>query len=436
MTFKDLDSITDLIPLAGILPGSTGALADLYKEIGPGLPSDLKTTIVRKNPVEVLRFNYDEGHAGRYSVLDTSGGSISSDLVMKQPDVSAFIKKHAWVRDEVAQETESELTVFVPGLNTFHEPHQGETTTLERLKHYVRVLGCVPMAQIHTGTSLDQGEARVDASGALLLQGFFKNTVVPNDLQPRYEGNDMVWDPRQIDRLQAALSKYNLIDTPAKKSSRALLELSRVYDAAPVVIVGYSRGAIELEAALRKHIDDSVVGGEPLDEVEQRLRKRVTIVTIGSPTANFPDGPAYVHVAAWTDPLASSEGLTAENNADGAGRDALFLNCGSPYNASSFDNHNFGALTAQFVSVTMFMNGVKGFRALWDKAQGNGIKVPGDSLIPAVIQLTRGFEWLWNEASAWKDIPFGALPSDEEAETILRKEVGEAFVERVLTNFR
>lgn len=431
--------------------GSLDAMRELMDAVGPEMPDDLQSTKVPSklpgNP-GLLTYNYDEGHAGRFSVPgEKSGASLAFDFVLKQQDPFDYIVKNLHFRnkdsvDVRAEEEEEEVVIFVPGLNTPHQPAEGETTTWERVEYYVRVLSTVPMAQMHTGTSFDQGDVRIDASRA----GIFRSLVIglgsnlPGAVKPKEEGDEVVWAARQIDNIQLTLSQYNVIDTPVKEHIRELLDTTKDKDGKPFVLMVYSRGSIECEAALRKYIDNCTkgfIGGESDEDIEKRLRERVTVVTIGSASHDFPDGPAYIHIAAWTDPLASASGMTAKNNAKSGGKDAVFLNCGSPYHVDSFDNHNFGAVTAQLLAIVMAASKATGLRELWDKAQAGDMVVPEDTddLVKAMIQLTRGFEWLWNVEAAWKDIPMGALPSAEVAEATLREKIGNEFVDRVKANF-
>lgn len=81
-----------------------------------------------------------------------------------------------------------------------------------------------------------------------------------------------------------------------------------------VVLVAYPRATIEVEGALTQFLKEKIEGGESQSDLESALRNVVTVVTIGSATAGFPEGPAYVHIAAWTDALASTSGVTERNN--------------------------------------------------------------------------------------------------------------------------
>lgn len=474
---KELDALENISSLLEFIPGSAGAIYDLYKAVGPEMPDELvKTpakTVIPGLPAHY--FNYDEGHAGRFSVPDTNGASAEFLWTMAQTNPAQFILHNLTFRSsaedrtpnlisaEPLTETEStngnvtaesdklddadeaggvvksdeEVRIFIPGLNTVHQPRDGETTTVERLKHYVRVTG-LPMSQMHIGTSFDQGD--VDIESTATLRTLFMNNLIPNSLKPQQNGNRMHWHSRQIDRVQAGLSKLNMIDTPIKDNVKYILDLliNKSEDdsslSAPVVFIAYSRGSIEIEAALRSFITDSELEKA---ELERRLRDKVTVMTVGTATDNFPDGPAYIHLAAWNDPLASQSGITARHNPQGGGADALFLNCDSPYNPEAFDNHNFSVVTSQYLSIVLALNDASGLRELWELANQGKLIIPddGDQHTRAMIQLTRGFDHLWNAEAAWKDVPFGALPDRDAAEKILIARLGEGFVQRVREEF-
>lgn len=499
--FDSIQSLSTIAPLLEFAPGSVGALYQLYDAIGPEMPSDLKSTAAKTsvNGLPALYFNYDEGHAGRFSVPDTKGASVAFDWVMRRPEPSQYILKYLTFRDgtitasatatattaattaaatattfttegkkaevadgakeaddaKYAKEAEDaddaddakdeeggseELAVFIPGLNTLHEEKEGETSTVQRLKHYIKVTN-KPMSQLHIGTSFDQGNVGIKPGPGKLIQAIFDNPLIPDSLKFTRQGESLEWNARQIDSLQAALSKVNLIETPIKTSIKGLLDnaFTSSENLEPVTIIAYSRGTIEVEAALKTFIEKKIEEGMKLEKVEERLRERVTIVTIGSATADFPSGPAYLHVAAWTDPLASTSGVMRGHNdsEEKAGKDAVFLNCSSPYNSEAFDNHNYGAVTSQFISVILSLNNVDHFRDLWNLGFSNKLIVPDDvdDLTNAVIQLSRGYEWLWTPEAAWKDVQFGALPSNEDAENLLTKRLGNAYVNHMKKTF-
>lgn len=477
-------SVADLMNISSLIPGSLGSFSKFYKAVGPEMPSDLRPTPAKSSipAAPVFYYNYDEGHAGRFSVPSTNGASLSHTWVMDQPTPPVFILNNLTfsspsgkvvsvpnledpdaqpvdpeppTEEDVEEPTnqnddvladhtdhsdavraipdDAEVTVFIPGLNTVHQPREGETTTVDRLKHYVSILQSVPMAQIHIGTSFDQGDLRVIHTSSILFKSLFSLRFLPGSLKAMIEGDSMKWDARQLDRLQAALSKYSIIDTPCKQAVRQLLTLSSTSDKS-IVLVAYSRGSIEIEAALREYIGEQTETGRDESEVTDELSK-ITVVTVGSATANYPDGPAYIHIAAWDDPLAKSSGVFPEQGT--AGRNAIFLNCTTPYHAESFDNHNFGALTAQYVALVLAASKASGFRDLWERAQRGEMVIPEDAdlLTRAMIQLTRGYDWLWTPEKAWLDVPYGALPEPEEAEAVLRERMGDEFVEKLRINF-
>lgn len=439
--FSALSAMDAILPGEGVpIWGAVDAMRQLYDAIGPDMPDDLKTTTVTadlpNNPT-VTKYNYDEGHAGRMSVPDTQGGSMSFPWVLDQPKFKKYILENLSFRPKVGPASsyspEDELIVFVPGLNTLHEPEEGESTTVERLKHYVNVLN-VPISQLHIGTSFDQGDVHVDSSRAPMLNALLSTgSFLPGSVQPNKENKgELIWDARQIDRLQVGLSQQNAIDTPIKEQMRALLETTAKPDGPEFVLMVYSRGAMEAEAALRKHVEESRGKDE---EIQKRLRDRVTVVTVGSATHDFPDGPKYIHLSAWTDPLTSVSGVSPKINTEGAGKDALFVNCNSPYNETSFDNHNFGAVTSQYLACMMKANEVKTLAELWEKGNKGEVVQPGDDILRAMIQMTKGWNWLWNTESAWKDIPMGALPSTNDAFEKLKAEYGEGFARRLADTF-
>lgn len=382
-------------------------------------------------------FNYDEGHAGRFSVPgNPDGASLSSDFIHKQPNPLKYIMKHLSFRPACLPDTEpqDEVTIFVPGLNTLHQRKDAETTTPERLIHYVASTVIVPMAQIHIGTSFDQGGVRMPKNE--LLRKLISLPILPEEMRPEEDGEILIMQGRQIDAIQTFLSQYNIIDTPIKRAFRKLFESTRDRSIPAITLVVYSRAAVEVEAALRKYISTCVDEGEDKDLVEKRLRQKLTVLTVGPASSDYPDGPAYVHLAAWTDTLSNTLGVTAKHNVSGAGKDAVFLNCDSPYHPMSFENHNFGAVTSQYLGIVLAMNKAKGIRDLWEKAQRGELKQPKDGglLVRAMIKLTNGEEWIWNPEDTWKGVPENPLPQLGEAKAILAYALGDEFVERVVKN--
>lgn len=418
----------------------------LYQGVSPDMPFDLQSTPVTSPIAEapdapVLHFNFDEGHAGRFSVPETEGGSLSVDYVLSRPHPGAFVMANLAFYDPfdtpAAFSPETEIVIFSPGLNTFHAPspsHQ-HRTSVERVIHYVSVLGSHPMAQIHTGTSSDQPTIVTNASRAPLLR--FLLNFLPGPARPEQnDQNQLLWSPQTIDAMQTTLSYINYWDTPLKSAFVKLLETSKLPDAPPFVLMVYSRASVECDAALRKHVEESRKTESKL-QIERRLRERVTIVTVGSASSTFVDGPAYLHLAAWTDSLATSLGVTAKHNAHRAGKDAVFLNCNTPYNDKAFDNHNFSSSTSQFLSLVLHKNNARGYRDLWEKARAGEMKIHDnvDELCRAVITVTNGTDYLWNPEDAWDGVDKSILPDLETAKVLLREQMGDEYIDRLLINF-
>lgn len=437
----DLEAISALLCI-GKLP-TAKALKELYDALSPELPKDLKSTEVPAPPspipdATVLHFNFDEGHSARFTVPHTQGGSVDYEYVMNRPTPLSFLMKTLSIpAPQPAPRTEN--IIFMPGLNTLHEPKPGETTTEQRLEYYIRVLRYPKMAQLHPGTSLDQGDVRVSAKWAVALRVTLSalSAVLPDTFEPKVDGDDVIWSARQLDFIQTGLSSFNLIDTPLKQRLRDLLKRCCSPDGESVVLVGYSRSTVDIRSAVQDYIKEQKEAGIDEDEVQRKLRDRVTVVTVGSATAGYPDGPAYLHLAAFEDPLSSTSGVTSKHNTNRAGKDAVFVNCASPFAGGVFDAHNFGALTSQYLSVVMAANGATGLRDLWEKVQQNGMQVPTneDELLRAMIVCTDGTQWLWSPEEAWKGVSADALPDPDSAEAILRKGFGDAFADALIRDF-
>lgn len=444
---RQLEAYKALNSIPWFLRGTIVSIVhNLFQAISPAMPANLESTPV-PSPISeapdapILHFNLDEGHAGRFSVPNTQGGSLPYDYVLSQPDTRTIIMANLAAYDlfatPAAFSPSTELVIFAPGLNTFHQPapDQEHLTSFERVQHYVNILTAHPMAQIHTGTSRDQPVIVTDASRAPLLR-LIRN-FLPKAARPDLNDQDeLLWDPMTIDAMQTTLSLFNYWDTPLKLAFTKLFESSKLADAPPFVLMVYSRAAVECDAALRKHVQDSRKT-ESKDAIERRLRERVTIVTVGSASSGYEDGPAYIHLASWTDSLSTSLGVTAKNNVRGAGKDAMFLNCNSPYNESAFDNHNFSSSTSQFLSLVLCANKAAGYRDLWNKAREGDMVIPEptDELIRAVITLTNGARYLWKPEEAWEGVDKSVLPDLETAKSLVREKMGDEYTDRLLTNF-
>lgn len=420
--------------------GLFDVLKQLYSKFSTALPHNIVATSIPcpipDTSVEALTFNFDEGHSGRFTIPAAAdvGASLPFDYVYTTPDPAAYIRTHLSFQPPLPPDPSAPQIFFAPGLNTLHQPAEGETSTPHRLAHYVRVLLYLPMAQIHIGTQMDQGDAELDASSSPFLRRLLKivSPLLPERGRPIVDGKHILWKPTMLDAMQAALSQFNVIDTPLKQCFRKLLDNTRGPHAQPVTFVVFSRAAIELMAALHKHVEKSDKLDESKMEMKERLRKFVTVLTIGVPCNNFPDGPAYIHLSSWTDPLTKVIGVNPKRTS-GAGKDAVFLTCDSPWNEKASDNHNFGAVTAQYLTIVMRANAVRSLRTLWELGQGKGIIIPENAteLIKALIVLTRSKEWLFIPEEAMEGLSEDAFPNDEEAATLLAEGLGREFVHQV-----
>lgn len=432
--------------------GSFKALVQVYKRVSPAMPDDLKNTpmpdaLPTDPSSQVELYNYDEGHAGRYTVptvYEQGGSLIASHAKPEDPAaLTDYIGKNLRFPPPLpsfADDDGKPVVIFSPGLNTIHQPYEDEQTSPVRLAHYVRVLLCVPMCQVHTGTSFDQGDIDVDVTNAWLTKFVFwlVGRFVKNDSLPTFsdDGNHLIFDARTIDTIQTGLSLLNIVDTPLKKSFRAILDSTKQNNAVPITFAVYSRASIEMQSALQKHIEESEKSRESGKDIFARLRKYVTILTIGDAANDFPDGPAYVHLSAWTDQLASSLGVN-ERRPKGAGKDAVFLNFDSPFYEKAGDNHNFGSVTCQYLSMVLATNKVVTLHELWQMGQDKTLVKPQnvDVSLPAVISLTQGLKWLWNAEDAMKDVPADRFPDEDEAFKTVSINLGTEYAERLRDTF-
>lgn len=437
-----------VVRLLAFFFGSFRALVQVYKRISPDMPDDLRETlmphVLPDDPdAQVNLYSYDEGHAGRLSVpvVAQQGGSLSSEYVqaMTTSVAKEYVRTNLRFEPPVAAVREAALILFSPGLNTLHEEVSGNTSAPQRLLHYVRVALCLPMCQLHTGTSFDQGDIAVDMSDAWVLRLVMKlvTRFVKGGNAPYFADDDtLMFTAHGIDSIQTALSMFNIVDTPLKRAMRALLQATTKDDAVPIVFAVYSRASVEMLAALRKHVAESKDAGESDKQVFDRLRKYVTVFTIGTAARGYPDGPAYIHLSSWTDSLASSIGVNGKSPA-GAGKDALFLNFDSPFHPDAFDNHNFGTVTSQYLSLVLCANKVTDLRELWMLFQQGTIVTPPNitATLPAVISMSRGLDWLWSSEDALKDVPTDTFPDKDAAFNLLSIEMGTEYAGRLRDAF-
>ncbi|KAI0560157.1 hypothetical protein FGB62_123g01 [Gracilaria domingensis] len=371
-------------------------------------------------------------------VPDTDGGSVAFDWVMNRANDLTFLMTNLSLPAPLPSRNQENI-IFMPGLSTLHQPQQGETSTEQRLRHYVKVLRSMSMAQLHPGTNMDQPHVRIRGDRAVVFRALIDGLrpVLPDNIEPREEGNELVYSIQQLDYLQAALLSFGLLDLPLTDRIRDLLDRTTLKDAQPIVLAAYSRSSIDLRVALEEHIKSSLEQGELQSAIEKRLRKLVTAVTFGSATSGFPDGPAYVHVSSFQDSLASTAGVTSLHNADKAGADAVFVNFESPFGEGSFDSHNLGAVTSQYLSIILAANDATTFRQLWEMGVNGHIVHPGNAfeLLKATMVLTDATFWVWNPEEAWNGISKDFLPDGEIAEQVLREGLGNEFVDGLLRDF-
>jgi hypothetical protein len=377
------------------------AIDALAAAFGPALPAGTTYTQVRPNNMNlngmVETANYDEAHDGRFSVPG-SNGTVSRDNVFRQADPAAFI------RDNLSYGTTGDvLTVFVPGLNT------PEAESERRLQgQYSPRLNNLQMAHLHLGSDTDQGpvEFIVDpaiAAGLQAQSGVLSSAGVMPSLRTENGVTYARLEPGQRDRVEAVLVDAGLLTTELMNSVSALLtsQLEAPGGPRPLNLMFYSRGSIDGAAAIRGWIDDyternsASMGPEAARaRATQLLRENVLVETLGNSTRNFPDGPMYIHWSALNDPLTTQVGVTA-TNPRGGGQNAIYGHYDGIY--QGFDAHNFGAVGAAALQLTLELNGVSSSRELYARAQaGTPLVQPNSDQVRQRIRETNGDAWLWN----------------------------------------
>ena len=321
-------------------------LGDIEKLFGADLPADIEITPAEVRGLQAMAFtaSYDEGYCGHFSIPDRGGTAANFDRVMAQPQPLRFIKDNLNFGDRERTRDNGEWVIFTPGLNTLHQVKagwEGETTTPQRLaEQYVPVLG-IQMAQMHLGTDMDQGEARVPLRPETRLFLEAKRPELEGaGIMPELRGEVAVFGRRQRDRIETVLSVYGRVRVTFRDHAIRLLEASRA-SREPIVWLAYSRSSSELCRAIADYIQLCVQRGEALAAVENSLRELLTVVTIGNAARMWPDGPAYIHYSAmsdrseweaspvklWgTDPLTFKQGVHGRKP-QGAGKDAVLLHC-------------------------------------------------------------------------------------------------------------
>ena len=283
-----------------------------------------------------------------------------------------------------------------------------------------------PMAQIHLGTDMDQGEVELPASGALV--GFLeanRAALESAGVMPHIRDGRAVLEPRMRDSIETVLSSVGFARPLLQESIVELLQRNEE-EKQPLVLMPYSRSTAEVSGAMRRYKAEFVsaymeehgaaVAGDAVSAVEGLLRETVVVVSVGNVDRNWPDGPAYVHLAAvsdredgGTDPLVQARGVSAAAP-EGAGADAVFVNTDGVF--SGFDVHNFGAVGAPTLRLVMEMNGCETFREVWEKGRAGPLQLPAFDDVTAAVVLAGGTEWLWNSGTAYDGV---TLPSRADA---------------------
>lgn len=437
---------------------SVAALDGLKDSISVEFPEDLEETNVPssvKLPEGIDRekcsyYNYDEAHSGRFSTFGTGGATIDASFVIERENPLSFIRDKVSYGSRVGQK---DCVVFVQGLRTASQPEELVPGMIasQRIECYSDTLNGMRISQVHTGTNLDQPNAKVNVNDTYGLKALtiLLSIAGMEMANPDEEGNIEI-PPTAFDIGQAVLSGRSVVDTPIKKTIRKLLPQASADS--PLILMVYSRGSIECNAALREYIE----AHPDKEQAFQQLRAGVTVLTIGTATGGWPDGPAYIHLSSWEDTLPRM--FCNANRNLSAGADAVFLHNNSPY-PGKFDAHNFQAGTSQFLSIVMMSNSVRSLRQLWELGQyedensrdngnssetnlcesllgcvkecfgkkssavgGGKIKIPEnvDKLTDAMISITDGHKYLWDKEGSMKiSEKFRPLPDKEIAKSTL-----------------
>lgn len=382
----------------------TATLKKILDAFGPAVPADnIVEPVPVTGPLQGQVFDspkYDEWKDGKFSVPGHRG-VVDLSFVLAQPDPAAFIKSNLSVGK---QGRPGELCVFIPGLNTPEAESERRLT-----EQYSPVLGDLQMAHLHLGTDADQGDIDLEVSSEL-ADVLRTNTLKDAAIVPsvRQEGAKWFahWDKGQRDRVEAVLVGADLLETSVMRSTISLLEAQLEGPNGPqdTHLQLYSRGSIDGSAALRKYVAEYIarhgeLSPEKADaEVKGLLRKHVVVETFGNADQRFIDGPMYLHWSATNDPLTSAVGATKARPA-GGGKDALFLHYDGIF--KGFDAHNFGAVGAVAVQLTLTKNGCPDARALWEQSQaGIPVVMPSPEELRAGIGKAKGEQWLWDPAAA------------------------------------
>lgn len=477
-------------------------LTDLYDRVSPAMPTDLVATrvfgAIPDDPEAVVNtFNHDEGHAGRYAVpsADDVGGSISSSYVHDREDVFEYIYKQLLYNAPFAPECGNEfnnLCVISPGLNTPLQPGVRDIPAPKRTRFYIAVMQCIPMAQLHLGSSLDQPEVCVNTKGPfgvhILLRQLRKIfDYFSGDNNDEEEDDDEGSSGKHphcgelddyVDNIYDASTKTDgsqddhLADSgklpnaeedttdvagfvPTVRADGNIVFSSRLIDviqaglsefslvdtplkkayrfllsqSRPVTLIAYSRSSMEVKAAIHEYISSQ----KDRDACRKQLLANVTVVTVGAACRFFPDGPAYLHVSSFNDELVALRGVCSARPR-GAGANSVFLHCKTPFAKSAADHHNMAVAAAPLLAIALEHNSVASLRSLWELGIKRELKLPPnvDLLVRAMIVLTNGEHMMFNKEKAMKDLPSDIMPSLQDAQLRLQQSLGHDFVNRAL----
>lgn len=321
-----------------------------------------------------------------------------------------------------------ETIIFVPGLHSRHENERsnhklGEwQTSSSRVKYYSRILEGIPIAQLYSGSYIDQKNLHIeltsDTFNALRSFGLLDEQNIASNFSQHNKYNGSENEPfrcqlrtKDMDVIRAVLSSVqptsihlpprnynNDNEEQLKKSMISLIDIAvRSYSeeenssAQPhLVFITYSATCNILASALSDWKDQIMrVQFFTEEKLELLLRETITIVTIGGLSKDYIDGPAYIHVSMHDDIISSTLGASKQHP-EGGGKDAVYLHGISPYTTSiatiddwqrntydiyGNDAHNMDACAIQFLSLVQRINGVSSFRQMYDFANDEGLNL-------------------------------------------------------------
>jgi len=433
----------------------------------------------------VRNYNYDMGHDGRFTIFGSEGASLQPGVVFSMDEPLSFIRDvlSNCGPNVIGYPRSNEAVVFAPGSHTFHEhKFDQQRTSNERAMYYSRVLGGLPMAQIHTGTCLDRGDINIevttDTVEALKSHGLIDLTEDYDQVNVMDRTKTTIrLGAKDRDLIRMAISGADNVpfhvperegDSELRRTMRrlidsAILSVKNDVEQPHLVLMTYSATSHVLVAALREWKQEATTGPNEIEEeeAEHLLHEAVTVVTIGALSQDFIDGPAYIHLSMIDDTLTSFLGVS-EKDPKGGGNGAVYLHALSPYAMSSSDDtfmntdaihmneaHNLDSCAIQFLSLIMRVNGITSFRKLYEMANDfsnkldinqallairfseTELEIPpklDEELLPAMIYATGGDDWMWNPDLRDDSI----LPSENYAESFLQYQFGYSAYDEIV----